>query len=80
LRYGQFRCDRQAEGRWYRSDAKFGRDIGPFELDAILLAMLRTTGSILRDRRAMAEIDSPTAASTSCGSRKATASPPWPPR
>jgi adenylate kinase family enzyme len=60
LRYGQFRRDRQAEGRWYRSDAKFGRDIGPFELDAILLAMLRTTGSILRDRRAMAEIDSPT--------------------
>lgn len=60
LRYGQFRRARHAEGRLYRSDAKFGRDIGPFELDAVLLAMLRTTGSILRDRRAMAEIDSPT--------------------
>jgi hypothetical protein len=60
LRYGRFRRDRQAEGRWYHSDAKFGRDIGPFELDAVLLAMLRAGGSILRDRRAMAEIDSPT--------------------
>lgn len=60
LRYGQFRRARHTEGRFYRSDAKFGRDIGPFELDAVLLAMLRSTGSILRDRRAMAEIDSPT--------------------
>lgn len=60
LRYGQFRRVRQAEGRWYRSETNFGRNIGPFELDAVLLAMLRTTGTILRDRRAMGEIDSPT--------------------
>lgn len=60
LRYRQFRRLRQSEGRWYRTDSKPSRDISPFELDVVLLAMLRTAGNILRDRRAMAEIESPT--------------------
>lgn len=60
LRYGHFRRLRQSESRWYKTDIRPGRDISPFELDLVLLAMLRSAGSILRDRRAMAEIDSPT--------------------
>ena len=60
LRYRQFRRLRQSEGRWYRAGAKLGRDLSPFELDVVLLAMLQTAGNILRDSRAMAEIDSPT--------------------
>lgn len=63
LRYGQFRRLRQPEGRWYRPEAKLGRDIGAFELDVVLFAMLRTAGNLLRDRRALTEIDSPTFAS-----------------
>lgn len=59
LRYRQFRRLRQSEGRWYRPDAKMGRDIGPFELDVVLLATLLVGGGLLRDRRVMADVERP---------------------
>jgi hypothetical protein len=51
VRYRRFRRQRQSEGRWYNKDG-FGRaDIGPLEVDLILLAFLRGMRGLLADRR-----------------------------
>jgi superfamily I DNA/RNA helicase len=50
-RYRRFRRDRQSEGRWYRKDSFGPTDIGPLEVDVILLCILRGMRSLLGDRR-----------------------------
>jgi hypothetical protein len=57
LRYRRFRRDRQAEGRWYRSDGFAPGDLAPVELDVILLAMLRAGRGLLADRRISGDLD-----------------------
>ena len=50
-RYRRFRRERQSEGRWY-SRGEFGpTDIGPLEVDVILLEFLRGMRALLSDRR-----------------------------
>jgi DNA helicase IV len=46
-----FRRERQSEGRWYRKDGFGPSDLGPLEVDVILLAILRGMRSLLDDRR-----------------------------
>jgi hypothetical protein len=47
-RYGAFRRLMQKEGRWYQMEG-FGRsDLGPLELDGLVLAALRSSEALLR--------------------------------
>jgi hypothetical protein len=59
LRYRRFRRERQGIPQWYRSDGISPTDITPLEVDLLLLAILRSAGDLLRDRRIMREIDQP---------------------
>jgi flagellar biosynthesis GTPase FlhF len=51
VRYRRFRREQQSEGRWYRKDGFGPSDLGPLEVDVILLALLRGMRSLLGDRR-----------------------------
>jgi len=42
LRYRRYRRERQQEGRWYQADGFTPSDLAPLEVDAILLAILRS--------------------------------------
>lgn len=46
-RYRAFRRLRQRDGKWYRNDGHRSRDIHSLEVDAVLLAILRTMGDLL---------------------------------
>lgn len=50
-RYRRFRREHQSEGRWYQRDGFGPTDIGPLEVDLILLAFLRGMRGLLSDRR-----------------------------
>lgn len=57
-RYSRFRRARRGDGRWYQDAAK-GRLVSPFEIDVVLLAILRAAGALLADarvRRAQGEL------------------------
>lgn len=58
-RYRAFRRLRQDDGKWYRKDAFSPTDLGPLELDVILLAMLRSGGELLNVTNIMRDIDTP---------------------
>lgn len=55
-RYRQFRRQRQAEGKWYSASGFVGSEAHPLEIDVILLARLRSTATLLADRRFAASI------------------------
>ena len=57
-RYVRFRRARRGEGRWY-TDAGRGRLADQFEIDVILLAILRSAGTLLADPRIVRELDQP---------------------
>lgn len=57
-RYVRFRRARRAEGRWY-TDAGSGRLADHFEIDVILLAILRSAGTLLADQRIARDLDQP---------------------
>lgn len=57
-RYVRFRRTRRAEGRWY-TDAASGRLADHFEIDVILLAILRSSGTLLADPRIARNVDQP---------------------
>ena len=61
-RYVRFRRARRAEGRWY-TEAASGRLANHFEIDVILLAILRSAGMLLADRRIGSALDEPAYAS-----------------
>lgn len=46
-RYRAFRRLRQRDGKWYRNDGHRSRDIHSLEVDAVLLAILKTIGDLL---------------------------------
>jgi hypothetical protein len=58
-RYRRFRRLRQAEGAWYAKTLFASSDLGPLEVDVIMLGMLRAGRAVLADRRALAAIDEP---------------------
>lgn len=60
-RYRNFRRERQAEGVWYEG-ATAPRDLGPHEVDLVMLTMLRAGRLLLQDRRAVAAIEEPSMA------------------
>ena len=47
-RYREFRRLRQSEARWYKTAGFNPTDIGPLEVDAVLLAMLRLAAPLMR--------------------------------
>jgi hypothetical protein len=49
-RYSRFRRVRQSEGIWYNLDGQGAADLSPLEVDAIMLAILRASGTLLKDR------------------------------
>jgi DNA helicase IV len=51
LRYRRFRRERQSHGRWYKAQGFGPSDLGPLEVDVILLALLRGMRGLLEDRR-----------------------------
>lgn len=57
-RYVRFRRARRAEARWY-TEAATGRAANDFEIDVILLAILRSGGILLADPRIASSIDEP---------------------
>lgn len=57
-RYVRFRRARRGEERWY-TEAGSGRTAHDFEIDVILLAILRSAGTLLADRRIARLIDEP---------------------
>ena len=61
-RYVRFRRIRRAEERWY-SEAGNGRLANDFEIDVILLAILRSAGILLADQRISRLVDQPAYAS-----------------
>ncbi|MDP1766077.1 MAG: ATP-binding domain-containing protein [Methylotenera sp.] len=58
-RYRAFRRLRQDESKWYRKDAFSPTDLGPLELDVVLLVMLRSGGELLNVANIMRDIDTP---------------------
>ncbi|MGY8704583.1 ATP-binding domain-containing protein [Bradyrhizobium sp. 18BD] len=56
-RYRRFRKDRQAEGRWYKTEGFPALDISPLEVDMVMLAMLRASRQLLRNVRISSNID-----------------------
>ncbi|MDQ0350157.1 ATP-binding domain-containing protein [Ancylobacter vacuolatus] len=58
LRYGQFRRERLAQGRWY-AEAIPGPDLSPLEVDLVILATLRAGRLLLADRRVVSAVDEP---------------------
>ncbi|MDX2030906.1 MAG: ATP-binding domain-containing protein [Blastocatellia bacterium] len=62
-RYRSFRRLRQEEGKWYSENKIESKDIHPLELDIVLLAILRTSGSLLSRQNVLRDIDSPAWAS-----------------
>lgn len=58
-RYRRFRRDRQALGRWYTEAPFTPADLGPSEVDAVILATLRAGRALLQDRRIQSAIDLP---------------------
>lgn len=57
-RYARFRRIRRAEDRWY-TESGVGRFADDFEIDVILLAILRTAGGLLADPRIARASDEP---------------------
>lgn len=55
--YRVFRRARTGEGKWYIADVLTGREITSFEVDIILLAMLRNARALLSDRALMRSLD-----------------------
>lgn len=58
-RYRAFRRLRQGDGKWYKQDAFSPADIGPLELDVVLLAILRGGSELLGVASIMRNIDTP---------------------
>lgn len=58
-RYRAFRRLRHDESKWYRKDAFSPTDLGPLELDVVLLAMLRSGGELLNVATIMRDVDTP---------------------
>ena len=56
-RYRRFRRVRQAEHKWYVADTIGANDVGPLEVDVMLLSAMRTAASLLRDRNFRRNID-----------------------
>lgn len=57
-RYRRWRREREDEGRWYAAERTAPGELGPLEVDAVLLAMLRAGGVMLRDTRLAQKIES----------------------
>ena len=55
--YRAFRRSRTTEGKWYVADILAAREVTPFEIDVILLAMLRNARALLSDRALMRRLD-----------------------
>lgn len=62
-RYRRFRRTRQVEGVWYERSGFGSSEIGPLELDLVMLAMLRAGRLLLRDRTIVAAVEEPALAS-----------------
>jgi hypothetical protein len=56
-RYRRFRRVRQSEGLWYEKSQPGPMDLGPLEVDLIILAMLRAGRMLLEDTRIAGVID-----------------------
>ncbi len=56
-RYRAFRAQRQAEHRWYMSDALDAKYISPLEVDLVVLAILRAAGELLQRAQVQRSID-----------------------
>jgi hypothetical protein len=56
-RYRRFRRVRSAEGVWYEKTQHGPMDVGPLELDMLILAMLRTGRMLLSDPRIASVVD-----------------------
>lgn len=63
-RYARYRRLRRSEGRWY-TEAGTGRLVHDFEIDLILLAILRSAGILLADPRIVRAVEQPLYASLS---------------
>lgn len=63
-RYARFRRMRRGENRWY-AEAGVGRLVDEFEIDVMLLAILRTAGGLLADPRIVRVLDQPAYAALS---------------
>lgn len=57
-RYARFRRIRRLEARWY-TEAASARLADDFEIDVVLLAILRTAGGLLADQRIARVVDQP---------------------
>jgi hypothetical protein len=58
-RYRRYRRDRQGSGAWYTVEAQSPLDLGPLEVDLIILAMLESARSLISDRRTARLLDEP---------------------
>lgn len=58
-RYRAFRRERQSEGTWYLPDGFDHRDVHPLELDAILLATLKSGNELINRQTILRAIDRP---------------------
>jgi UvrD-like helicase C-terminal domain len=57
-RYRRYRRVRQSEDRWYAAEATAG-DVGPLEVDAMLLCAMSAASSLIRSREIRRNIDDP---------------------
>lgn len=56
-RYRRFRRIRRSEDKWYRLDSHAPAEVGPLEVDVVLLSILRAAGELLRNRRILQNIE-----------------------
>lgn len=56
-RYRRFRRIRRSEDKWYRPNSAAPAEVGPLEVDVILLSILRAAGELLLDRRILQNIE-----------------------
>ena len=59
-RYRRFRSARRAEGVWYQSQGYMPTEVGPLEVDIILLTTLRAANALLADRSLAARAEDET--------------------
>ena len=59
-RYRSFRRFSREANSWYTSTEIAGADVHPLEVDIVLLAILKSTGELLRRSDVLRDIDSPT--------------------
>lgn len=62
-RYRRFRRERQATGIWYQATGFGSHELGQLEVDAIILATLRSANGLMTDRGLAARLEEPALAS-----------------